>query len=83
MEIFIQMSIISLDKSVTLNKKRLCIKIRFAGPKVAQVIFMISKVKQGDLQKQYIFFNFQTPKVLFCLSLVENFVCNAFHQQIP
>lgn len=52
MGIFVQMSIISLDKSVTLNKKRLCIKIRFAGPKVAQVIFMITKVKQGDLQKQ-------------------------------
>lgn len=45
---------------------------------------MISKVKQGDLQKQYNVLNsFQTPGVLFWLRHVENSACNASHQQIP
>lgn len=84
MWIFIQSSVISSDKSVTLKKKVLCIKIRFAGFKVAQVILVISKIKQGDLQKQYIILNnFQTSRVLLQLRHVENSVCNAFHQQIP
>lgn len=60
----------------------LCIKIRFAGFKVAQVILMVSKDKQADLQKPSIIFSsFQTSRVLFWH--VEYSVCNVFHHQIP
>jgi len=49
-QIFIQTSMMSSGKSVTL-KNPLCIKIIFARLKVALVILMIIKPKQGDLQK--------------------------------
>lgn len=69
--IFIQTSVISSDKSVTL-KKKLRRKIRFARLKVAQVILMISKPKQGDLQKwRIVLHSFQTSRALFWLEHIE------------
>lgn len=82
-QIFIQTSVMSSDRSVTL-KKRLRVKIRFARLKAAQVLLMIIKTKQGDLQKRYIILHsFQTSRILSWLELIGNSVCNAFHQQVP